>query len=138
MDALILGAYGIAAKLFTDRIPRIFATTFIVTSFDVVLDPGAVLLGFWHYKEGGWFYGVPISNFAGWLVSGLIGTILLELLVVKFKPLLPTPVQLASSDLHYRFLGRYRLFRFAVPFRGDRDADLCRPRVSILPTSLLI
>lgn len=96
---LILGAYGIAAKLFTDRIPRIFATTFIVTSFDVVLDPGAVLLGFWHYKEGGWFYGVPISNFAGWLVSGLIGAILIELLVVKFKPLLPTPVQLASSAI---------------------------------------
>ena len=101
---LILGAYGIAANLFADRIQRIFASTLIVTLFDVVLDPGAVLLGFWHYKEGGWFYGVPMSNFAGWLVSGLFGSALIELLAAKLKPLLPTPVQLASSAVFIVFL----------------------------------
>lgn len=110
---LILGAYGIAANLFADRIQRIFASTLIVTLFDVVLDPGAVLLGFWHYKEGGWFYGVPMSNFAGWLVSGLLGSALIELLAAKLKPLLPTPVQLASSAVFIVF------FWAAIAFFGS-------------------
>ncbi|MEO5859125.1 MAG: isopentenyl-diphosphate Delta-isomerase [Pyrinomonadaceae bacterium] len=94
---LILGAYSVAANLFGNAIARVIATTFLVTLFDVVLDPGAVLLGFWKYNGGGWFYGVPMSNFGGWLVSGAVGAVLIELLTVRFKPLLPTPVQLASS-----------------------------------------
>ncbi len=94
---LMLGAYGIAANLFTGRISRVIAATLTVTLFDVVLDPGAVYLGFWQYEGGGWFYGVPMSNFAGWLVSGVIGAIILEALVAYFRPLLPTPMQLASS-----------------------------------------
>src|SRR5215203_275467 len=76
---LILGAYAVAANLFVNRHARVFATAVIVTLFDVVLDPGAVLLGFWEYEGGGWFYGVPASNFAGWLVSGLIGAALIEI-----------------------------------------------------------
>ena len=100
---LILGAYTVAANLFSNRIARIVATTLILTLFDVVLDPGAVLLGFWKYDGGGWFYGVPMSNFAGWLVSGAIGSILIELLLARFKPLLPTPVQLASSVIFIVF-----------------------------------
>ena len=94
---LILGAYAVATNLVASRIARVIATTLILTLFDVVLDPGAVLLGFWQYEGGGWFYGVPMSNFAGWLVSGLIGSVVLECLVAYFKPLLPTPMQLAVS-----------------------------------------
>lgn len=94
---LILGAYAVAANLFEKAGPRIVSTTLIVTLFDVVLDPGAVLLGFWEYSEAGSFYGVPISNFAGWLISGFFGALLIEILVARFTPLLPTPMQLASS-----------------------------------------
>ena len=100
---LILGAYALAANLFANKYVRIFATALVVTLFDVVLDPGAVLLGFWRYAEGGWFYGVPISNFAGWLVSGLIGAIIIEIQLGRIKPLLPTPVQLASSTIFIVF-----------------------------------
>lgn len=100
---LILGAYAVAANLFANRAARIVVTTLAVTLFDVVLDPGAVMLGFWQYKGGGWFYGVPISNFAGWLISGLIGAVLIEVMVARFKPLLPTPVQLASSAIFIIF-----------------------------------
>lgn len=100
---LILGAYAVAANLFGNSWLRVAATTLIVTLFDVVLDPGAVLLGFWQYDGGGWFYGVPMSNFAGWLVSGFVGVVIIELLVARFKPLLPTPVQLASSVIFIIF-----------------------------------
>ena len=100
---LILGAYAVAANLFVNRHARVFATAVIVTLFDVVLDPGAVLLGFWEYEGGGWFYGVPASNFAGWLVSGFIGAALIEIQLERIKPLLPTPVQLASSVIFIIF-----------------------------------
>jgi len=100
---LILGAYAVAANLFGNAIARIVATTLLVTLFDVILDPGAVLLGFWKYNGGGWFYGVPMSNFGGWLISGFVGSVLIELLLARFKPLLPTPVQLASSVIFIIF-----------------------------------
>ncbi|HEX6279356.1 MAG TPA: isopentenyl-diphosphate Delta-isomerase [Pyrinomonadaceae bacterium] len=100
---LILGAHAVAAT-FAENIPlRVIATTLIVTLFDVVLDPGAILLGFWQYDGGGWFYGVPLSNFAGWLASGFIGASIIEILRGRFKPFLPTPVQLASSAIFIIF-----------------------------------
>lgn len=100
---LMLGAYSVAANLIENRTGRVIAAAAIVTLFDIVLDPGAVLLGFWKYAEGGWFYGVPISNFAGWLFSGLIGAVLIEIQLKRIKPILPTPVQLASSTIFIIF-----------------------------------
>jgi len=46
---------------------------------------------------------VPLSNFAGWLVSGLIGAVLIEIQLERIQPLLPTPVQLASSVIFIIF-----------------------------------
>ena len=100
---LILGAYALAASLFANRMVRVFTTSVIVTLFDVVLDPGAVMLGFWRYEGGGVFYGVPMSNFAGWVISGLIGAILIEIQLERIRPLLPAPVQLASSAIFIIF-----------------------------------
>ncbi len=37
---------------------------------DGVLDPGAVGLGFWGWDEPGRYYGVPLQNFVGWMLSG--------------------------------------------------------------------
>ncbi|WP_042202371.1 carotenoid biosynthesis protein [Paenibacillus camerounensis] len=37
---------------------------------DLVLDPVAHARGFWTWGDGGGFYGVPWSNFAGWLIAG--------------------------------------------------------------------
>lgn len=100
---LILAAYAVAANLFENRYARVFAASVIVTLFDAVLDPGAVMLGFWKYDTDGWFYGVPISNFAGWLISGLIGAIIIEIQLGRIRPLLPTPVQLVSSSIFIIF-----------------------------------
>jgi isopentenyl-diphosphate delta-isomerase type 1 len=94
---LILGAYGIAANLVHSRMFRVLLTALLLVAFDLVLDPGAVSLGFWKYVDAGSFYGVPLSNFAGWLLSGLVGAIITETMVSYFRPLLPVPVQLSSS-----------------------------------------
>lgn len=56
---------------------RVLAAVGLVILIDMVLDPAAVALGIWGYS-GGLFYGVPISNFLGWLLSGSISILVLE------------------------------------------------------------
>jgi len=94
---LLLGAFSVAANVTRVRLLRVVITTLALLAFDLVLDPGAVRLGFWKYADPGYFYGVPISNFAGWIVSGFVGAIILEAIVAGLRPLLPVPIQLTSS-----------------------------------------
>ena len=43
-----------------------------VTAIDLVIDPlAAGPLGYWHWDVAGAYYGVPATNFAGWLATGL-------------------------------------------------------------------
>lgn len=100
---LLLAAYAVSANLFSNVIVRILATSAILVIFDLTLDPGAVLLGFWQFNDVGIFYGVPLSNFIGWGFSGILGAALVELLVYLFKPILPTPVMLTDSSLFIIF-----------------------------------
>jgi len=44
----------------------------LLVTVDLVLDPGAVVLGFWSYAAGGAYYDVPASNYAGWLLTGAV------------------------------------------------------------------
>jgi putative membrane protein len=57
------------------RLPVVIATVLLM---DVVLDPGAVALGFWVYPGGGAFYGVPLSNYAGWVLSATVAVVVLD------------------------------------------------------------
>ncbi|WEL23312.1 bisanhydrobacterioruberin hydratase [Candidatus Nanohalovita haloferacivicina] len=56
---------------------RFLAGVGLVLLIDAVLDPAAVALGIWSYG-GGLFYGVPLSNFTGWLLSASICLLVLE------------------------------------------------------------
>jgi putative membrane protein len=55
------------------------ASALVLTLLDGVLDPGAAALGFWVWPDGGPYYGVPLTNYAGWLFSGALGCGLLVL-----------------------------------------------------------
>lgn len=57
---------------------RFFFTLSLILLVDLVLDPAAVSLGIWSYA-GGFFYGVPASNFLGWVLSGSVAFIIFEL-----------------------------------------------------------
>jgi len=73
---LVLNAYLLCLLLLGDHaertITRLLAVVALVLVMDVVLDPGAVALGFWLYPGGGAFYGVPLSNYAGWVLSATV------------------------------------------------------------------
>ena len=70
---LLLG--GRASSVFV-RLPAVIAT---VLAVDLVLDPAAVALGFWSYGGGGIYYGVPLSNYAGWVLSATVATVLVDI-----------------------------------------------------------
>ncbi len=94
---LVLGAQSLVGPWARHR-PRmapLLAALFLVAC-DLVLDPGAVLLGIWSYADGGPYYGVPWQNFAGWCLTGL-GAVLLGQLAMGSCPLAGRPLDLGNE-----------------------------------------
>jgi putative membrane protein len=91
---LVMNAYLLVLLLLgelADNTPvRLLSVIALVLTMDVVLDPGAVALGFWRYFEPGapvfdgalsaadGFYGVPLSNYAGWVLSATVAVVTLD------------------------------------------------------------
>jgi putative membrane protein len=78
---LVMNAYLLCLLLLGSRASngwlRLATVIAAVVGMDVVLDPGAVSLGFWSFG-GGSFYGVPLSNYAGWVVSATVAVVTLD------------------------------------------------------------
>ncbi|QUH24351.1 carotenoid biosynthesis protein [Methanobacterium alkalithermotolerans] len=54
----------------------IVLSTILVVITDLVLDPGAVALQFWVWKDQGIFYDVPLMNFIGWVLTGFLASLI--------------------------------------------------------------
>lgn len=78
---LVLNAYLLCLLLLGKRarsaLVRVPAVIGAVVAVDLVLDPAAVALGFWVYESGS-YYGVPWLNFAGWVLSATVATVLVD------------------------------------------------------------
>lgn len=59
-----------------------FTAMFLVI-IDLLLDPAAVALGFWSWQVDGWYYGIPLSNYFGWMFSGAIGALIVWIIAKK-------------------------------------------------------
>lgn len=79
---LVLNAYLLCLLLLGDRassrLARLAVVIPAVVTMDLVLDPAAVSLGFWAYDAGGVFYGVPLSNVTGWVLSAMVAVGVLD------------------------------------------------------------
>jgi len=79
---LVVNAYLLCLLLLGSRATsaavRLAVVVPAVLAMDVVLDPGAVALGFWRYEAAGAFHGVPLSNYAGWLLSAAVAVLALD------------------------------------------------------------
>lgn len=82
-DAYLLGLLLIGHR--PRRIVIVPVTIAIVLLIDLVLDPGAVAIGFWAYAVGGAYYGIPVSNYAGWLLSGTVAVLLVDLTIDRTR-----------------------------------------------------
>ncbi len=76
---LVIGSVGMFAASSRRLRGILWATLFLVV-IDGVLDPGAATLGFWTWPGGGIYYGIPLTNYGGWLISGLVSITLLTLI----------------------------------------------------------
>ncbi|NYB51970.1 MAG: carotenoid biosynthesis protein [Methanobacteriaceae archaeon] len=87
---LFLGCIYLASKRWSENLKIILATAFLVLVVDLVLDPAAVSLNFWVYEHTSIFYGVPLQNFLGWILTGaiaaLIGLLILKNELKSYKP----------------------------------------------------
>ena len=90
---LVLGAMALAARSSSARGLGIGCVIWLLL-FDGVLDPGAVDQEFWTFEAGGLYYGVPLSNYFGWVVSGLAGAAIFYLASGKQRAV---PLTLVSS-----------------------------------------
>jgi putative membrane protein len=97
---LVVGAVA-AAWGSRPRLLHIVLATLHLLWMDAVLDPGAASLGFWVWPEGGPYYGVPASNYAGWLLSGAVATALLLATGRWSEP--PPPALLDSATIATSF-----------------------------------
>ena len=79
---LVVNSYLLVLLLFGPRagraVVRLPAVVALVVWMDVVLDPGAVALGFWRYDAAGAYYGVPLSNYLGWVLSAALSVAILD------------------------------------------------------------
>jgi len=63
-----LPAWAVAGRLVASPAPRIVVGAVALTGWDLFLDPQMVAEGYWSWPGGGAYRGIPLSNFAGWLV----------------------------------------------------------------------
>ena len=104
---LVIGAVA-AAWAPVRPAPRVLLSALLLVLIDAVLDPGATALGFWTWPGGGPYYGVPLGNFAGWLLSGAVSAALLISLGRPQGP--PPPGALDSALLATAFWTGVALF----------------------------
>ena len=103
---LVLGAVAATAPIVPENeyLSRrcglwILYAAVLLTLVDGVLDPGAASLGFWVWPNGGPYYGVPVSNYFGWLFSSFVAAAILLALGRQRWMRVPPPPGLLDSAL---------------------------------------
>lgn len=58
------------------------------TAWDLFLDPQMVLFDFWRWETAGGYFGIPWSNYAGWLLAAGVMTLVVRPPMQPVRPLL--------------------------------------------------
>jgi putative membrane protein len=93
---LMIGAVAITYSFTKNKIGMILWPVILLLIFDLVLDPGAVSVGMWEFRDSGSYYNIPVQNFIGWIISGFIGSIISYII---FKNKNHTGIFLASTSM---------------------------------------
>lgn len=98
---VLLGGISLSCQGSGITLPRaVLLSTGFVLLADLVIDPAAVHAGFWMWENPGLYYGIPISNFLGWALTGLIYSWLFFTLTSKQeRPFSCPPAMMAASLL---------------------------------------
>lgn len=91
---------GVNVRSAAGLIASAFIAAMVMTAWDTVMDPGMSAAGNWTWEQGGSYFGVPLHNYAGWLLTtflvylgfGLLGTAGTRTEITKGFPALPVIV----------------------------------------------
>ena len=67
---MLLGVVAIAGRFGTGIGVRSALGGVVSVIVDLVIDPATVAGGLWVWLDGGAYFGVPVSNYVGWLITG--------------------------------------------------------------------
>ena len=81
--AMGLPGYAVGDTVARGRAGRIAVGAVALTAWDLFLDPQMISNGFWRWAHPGPYHGVPLSNFAGWL---LVSAVLMAVFDVLLGP----------------------------------------------------
>jgi bisanhydrobacterioruberin hydratase len=83
---LVIGSWFIVETFkIKNLLNKILLGALILIIYDLVIDPGAVALNFWEWEINGIYYGIPISNYFGWLFTGFLSMFIFYFFI-KEKP----------------------------------------------------
>lgn len=112
---MLVSAYLLALRGLGPRAERgswdlVLATALAAIGLDLIMDPGAVALGFWAWQAPGAYHGVPAVNFLGWALSGAIGALIL----VRALPAARVRPRLVPGSMAFDSLLAFLVFWGAV------------------------
>ncbi|GGO21546.1 hypothetical protein GCM10010116_43360 [Microbispora rosea subsp. aerata] len=119
--ALAWGGMGLAAHAVARRVaPRarlvpILTGALALTAWDLFLDPQMLRLGLWVWAEPGPYRGVPLGNYAGWLLVSLLVMVLLDRVTGRRRDVRAAGV--TGLVVLYTVMAAMETVGFAVVFR---------------------
>jgi uncharacterized membrane protein len=120
--AMGLPGYAVGATVARTRAGRIAAGAVALTAWDLFLDPQMIRNGVWRWAHPGPYQGVPLSNFAGWLlVSAVLMAVFDGLLRSKSRQITPAHPGLLAT---YTVMAVLETVGFAVIFHHGRAIAL--------------
>jgi putative membrane protein len=70
---MLYASLGVAARLRAGPVATAVAATLGLVAWDVLMDPAmSAVFPFWQWHVDGVFYGMPLVNWVGWTVTGLV------------------------------------------------------------------
>lgn len=113
---ILLGSIAVASQIeHIDRFRFAGIGTVINLLIDMVIDPASVANGFWAWEKPGIYYGVPIVNFLGWILTGFI---YINIYYQIAGDLLPLSTRVTSSLMYILSLWSSYLLQKALYFPG--------------------
>jgi putative membrane protein len=71
-------AWAVARRITRGRVTFVLVSALAFTAWDLLLDPQMVAWNLWIWEQPGGYFGIPWTNFAGWLVASAAITALAD------------------------------------------------------------
>lgn len=126
--AMAVPAREVAARLVRPAWARVALAALAMTAWDLMLDPQMVAEGYWVWEAQGAWRGIPLSNYAGWVVSSAVVMVVLD-------TLLPRPGRSLPLLGLYAWWGLSEALAFVV-FFGDPVAGVVGGVAMLVPAAL--